>query len=92
MTSLYHKIGELKNKELTKIYIALFPKHRQILKDFAAKVAATEQKKTTPAPPIEKEPKEFDETKKPEGISDEDWNLLVMHHRAERAKKNTASA
>ena len=53
---------------------------------------AAAELETAPAPPEEKEPDEFDETKKPEGISDEDWHLLVMHHRAERAKKNTASA
>ncbi|MBR3723437.1 MAG: helix-turn-helix transcriptional regulator [Selenomonadaceae bacterium] len=53
---------------------------------------AAAELETAPVPPEEKVPDKFDETKKPEGISDEDWNLLVMHHRAERAKKNTASA
>ena len=70
------------DREILKIYIALPPEHRQILKDFALKVAAAE--KQTPAPAVE-EPKTYKEE-----LTEEEHNLLEQHRRSMELRKGAA--
>ncbi|MBO6305801.1 MAG: helix-turn-helix transcriptional regulator [Selenomonadaceae bacterium] len=73
------------DKEIMKIYIALPPEHRQIIKDFAVKVAAAEnaEKQTPPASVVE-EPKIY-EIK----VTEEELKKLEADRHSQEAEKKS---